>query len=54
VTVQCDSSQSGIGAAILQEGHPDEFAFRTLTPIEHTWSQLENAVCFAVTLAIGW
>ena len=30
VTVQCDSSQSGFGAAILQESHPVEFASRAL------------------------
>ena len=51
VTVQCDSSQSGLGAAILQEGHPVEFASRALTPTEQTWSQLEKeqlAVCFAL------
>ena len=51
VTVQCDSSQSGLGAAILQEGHPVEFASRALTPTEQTWSQIEKeqlAVCFAL------
>ena len=51
VTIQADSSQSGLGAAILQEGHPVEFASRALTPTEQTWSQLEKeqlAVCFAL------
>jgi len=42
VTIQADSSQSGLGAAILQEGHPVEFASRELTPTEQTWSQLEK------------
>jgi len=35
-TVQCDSSQSGLGAAILQEGHPVEFASRALTTTEQS------------------
>ena len=51
MTIQCDSSQSGLGAAILQEGHLVEFASRALTPTEQTWSQLEKeqlAVYFAL------
>ena len=31
VTVQCDASQSGLGAALLQNGQPIAYASRALT-----------------------
>ena len=34
VTLQCDASQSGVGAALLQEGHPVAFTSRALTSTE--------------------
>ena len=51
VTVQCDSSQSGMGAVMLQDGHPVEFASRALTQTEQSYAQIEKellAVCFAM------
>ena len=34
VTLQCDASQSGLGAALLQNGQPVAYASRALTPAE--------------------
>ncbi|CAM1318828.1 Uncharacterised protein r2_g2698 [Pycnogonum litorale] len=35
VTIQCDASQSGLGATLLQQGQPVAFASRTLSLAEH-------------------
>ena len=42
VTVQCDASQSGLGVALLQNGHPIAFASRALTPTERKYAQIEK------------
>ena len=42
VTIQCDSSETGMGAALLQEGQPVTFASRTLTPTERGYAQIEK------------
>ncbi len=34
VTLQCDASQSGLGAALLQNGQPVAYASRALTDTE--------------------
>ena len=34
VTIQCDVSQSGLGAALMQNGQPVAYASRALTPAE--------------------
>ena len=39
VTVQCDASQSGLGAVLLQDGLPDCYASRALTPTESQYKQ---------------
>ena len=39
VTVQCNASQSGLGAVLLQDGLPDCYASRALTPTESQYKQ---------------
>ena len=34
VTLQCDVSKSGLGAALMQNGQPVAYASRALTPAE--------------------
>ena len=49
--IQCDSSQFGLGAALLQGGKPLDFRSRTLTPTEQRYAQIEKemlAVVFAL------
>ena len=50
VMIQCDASQSGLGACIIQDNRPVAFASRALTPAECNYSQIEKellAICFA-------
>ncbi|KAK7907206.1 hypothetical protein WMY93_015818 [Mugilogobius chulae] len=50
VTLTCDASQYGLGAACLQEGKPVAYASRTLTDTETRYAQIEKellAVVFA-------
>ena len=42
VVIQADSSKHGIGAVLLQEGLPIEYASRALTPSERNWAQIEK------------
>ena len=42
VTLQCDASQSGLGAAILQKGQPVAYASRALTSVETRYAQIEK------------
>ena len=41
VTVQVDASKKGLGAALLQEGHPVAFASKALTPTEQQYANIE-------------
>ncbi|XP_053406305.1 uncharacterized protein LOC128559147 [Mercenaria mercenaria] len=48
--IQCDSSESGLGATLLQEGQPVAYASRALTQTEQNYAQIEKellAVVFA-------
>ena len=50
VTLQCDASQSGLGAALLQNGQPVAYTSRALTPTETRYAQIEKellAIVFA-------
>ncbi|PFX15885.1 Retrovirus-related Pol polyprotein from transposon 17.6 [Stylophora pistillata] len=50
VTLQCDASQSGLGAALMQNRQPVAYAPRALTPAETRYAQIEKellAIVFA-------
>ena len=40
--IQCDSSQSGLGAALMRNGHPIAYANRALTEVESRYAQIEK------------
>ena len=42
VTLQCDASESGLGAVILQEGKPIAFSSKALTSTERNYAQIEK------------
>ena len=49
--IQCDASQSGLGAVLLQEGKPLAYSSRALTPTEKNYAQIEKellAIVFSV------
>lgn len=50
VTIQCDASQKGLGAVLLQKGQPVSYASRSLTDTEESYAQIEKemlAIVFA-------
>ena len=50
-SIQCDASKQGLGAVLLQNGHPVIYASRTLTETEQRYSNIERellAVVFAL------
>ena len=50
VTIQCDSSQYGLGAALMQDGQPVAYVSRALTSAETRYAQIEKellAIVFA-------
>ena len=53
VALQCDASQSGLGAAILKKGQPVAYASRALTSAETHYAQIKKelwAILFAGVL----
>ena len=50
VTLQCDASQYGLGAAMMQNGQPVAYASRTLITAEVRYTQIEKEL-LAIVLA---
>ena len=44
VTIQCDAPQSAVGAALMQNGHPVDYASRALTPPETRYAKIEKEI----------
>ena len=42
LVIQCDASQEGLGAALMQLGKPIAFASRALTETETRYAQIEK------------
>ena len=51
ITIQCDASQYGIGATLLQEGQPVHYANRELTTTEQNYAQIEGVFSFLVSIS---
>lgn len=47
VTLQCDASERGLGATLMQKGQPVAFASRTLSTTEQRYAQIEKE-CLAI------
>jgi len=50
ITIQCDASQGGLGAVLIQDGAPVTYASRALTQTEKNYAQIEKellAIVFA-------
>ncbi|KAJ8356687.1 hypothetical protein SKAU_G00194810 [Synaphobranchus kaupii] len=47
LTLQCDASETGLGAALTQGGKPVAFGSRALTPTERGYAQIEKE-CLAI------
>ena len=48
VIIQVDASQKGLGAALLQDGHPIAFASKALTPTEQHYANIEREMLACV------
>ena len=49
-TIQCDASESGLGATLLQDGQPIAFASRSLSAVERQYAQIEKE-CLSIVFA---
>ena len=50
VTVQVNTSQKGLGASQLQDGHPVAFSSKALTPVKQHYANIE---CGLLTCVFG-
>ena len=48
--IQYDTSESGLGATLLQDGQPVTFASRSLSSVERQYAQIEKE-CLAIVFA---
>ena len=46
--LQCDASKDGLGACLMQDGHPVAYASRALTPTETNYAQIEKELLAVV------
>ncbi|XP_052396170.1 uncharacterized protein K02A2.6-like [Carassius gibelio] len=51
LTLQCDASETGLGAALLQEGAPVAYGSRALTQTERGYAQIEKE-CLAIVFGM--
>ena len=42
VEIQCDASQHGLGAVLIQDGQPIAYSLRSLTDVEGRYAQIEK------------
>ena len=40
--IQCDTSQHGLGAVLIQDGQPIAYSLRSLTDVEGRYAQIEK------------
>ena len=50
--IQCDASEKGLGAALLQDGKPVAFARRALTDTKTRYAQIEKEL-LAIVFSVG-
>ena len=51
VTIQCDASQAGLGASLLQHGKPVTYASRSMSNAEKNYAQIEKEM-LSITFAV--
>jgi len=49
-TIQCDASEKGLGATLMQNGQPVAFVSHSLTKSEQNYAQIEKE-CLAIVFA---
>ncbi|XP_060076924.1 uncharacterized protein K02A2.6-like [Ylistrum balloti] len=48
ITLQCDASEAGLGACLMQDDHPVAYASRALTTTERNYAQIEKELLAVV------
>ena len=49
ITIQCDASSSGLGAVLMQDGHPRAYTSKALTATERNYAQNEKEYIYIYT-----